>query len=120
MSKVNNLPLQLKGFRLCWSRLRQCFRECFNRLANRLGVPGGIQSMEINDDVSCQRLVIKVGLFFTCISINGRDYFFNRFSGKFDGTGSGCGCDFSYQPDKSACCRLASTPESVSGRQACG
>jgi len=49
-----------------------------------------IASTTINDSFSGQRLEIKVGIIYTRISVNGRDYYFSRLSGKFDGTGSGC------------------------------
>jgi hypothetical protein len=65
-------------------------KEWFGRLLNRTGVPGAVQEAEIEDEVSGQVVHIRVGPVFTRISINGRDYYFHRLSGKFDGTGSGC------------------------------
>lgn len=61
------------------------------RLLNRIGLPGAIQEATIDDVLTGQRVSIHVGTLFTRVSVNGRDYFFRRLSGKFDGTGTGCG-----------------------------
>jgi hypothetical protein len=68
-----------------------CLRllEWFGVLLKWLRVPGFIRGAQIEDQVSGQRLQIRVGSLFTRISINDRDYYFRRLSGKFDGTGSG-------------------------------
>ena len=58
--------------------------------ANKIKVPGCVQPMEYTDKVTGDRIAIKNSLYFTKLSINGRDYYFQRFSGKFDGTGMGC------------------------------
>ena len=59
-------------------------------LANKIKVPGCVQPMEFTDQVTGNRVVIKNSPYYTKLSISGRDYYFNRFSGKFDGTGMGC------------------------------
>lgn len=73
-----------------WRSLRWTVRESFYRLLQRLHVPGAIQDMRFHDVVSGQELEIRVGIFQTRMTINGRDYYFCRISGKLDGTGSGC------------------------------
>ncbi len=65
-------------------------RIMFNRLLNAIRLPGAIRDLDHIDPVSGQEVQIKVGVLFTRISINGRDYYFRRLSGRFDGTGSGC------------------------------
>ena len=60
------------------------------RLFNKLGFPGGIKDMTITDKLTGQHIEIKVGVLFTRLSVNGRDYYFRRLSGRFDGTGYGC------------------------------
>ncbi len=65
-------------------------RLAAGRLVNQCRIPGAIQPMHINDKLSGQTLDVTVGPFFTCISVNGRDYYFCRFSGRLDGTGVGC------------------------------
>ena len=65
-------------------------REALGRILNWLGVPGTIQDLKITDELTGQHIEIRVGLLFTRVSVNGRDYFFRRLSGRFDGTGMGC------------------------------
>jgi hypothetical protein len=65
-------------------------QEVVCRLLNRLGVPGAIQEATIDDHLTGQQVSVHVGTLFTRISVNGRDYYFHRLSGKFDGTGLGC------------------------------
>ena len=64
-------------------------KELLGRLLNRLRIPGPVRNNTIEDALTGQRIEIHVGVFFTRISVNGRDYFFHRVSGKFDGTGMG-------------------------------
>jgi hypothetical protein len=66
-------------------------REWLGRMANRAGLPGAVRACEIQDAVTGQRLSIRTGALFTVIQVNGRDYYFRRASGRFDGTGLGCG-----------------------------
>ena len=68
--------------------LKGRIRQCIGKILARL--PGLLASTTINDSFSGQRLEIKVGTIYTRISVNGRDYYFSRLSGKFNGTGSGC------------------------------
>ena len=70
--------------------LKSRISQYVGKLLGRARLPGVIASTTINDSFSGQRLEIKVGIIYTRISVNGRDYYFSRLSGKFDGTGSGC------------------------------
>ncbi len=70
--------------------LKSRIRQYVGKILGRVQVPGVIASATINDSFSGQRLEIKVGAICTRISVNGRDYYFSRLSGKFNGTGSGC------------------------------
>jgi hypothetical protein len=65
------------------SRLRQWL----GRTLSRYGVPGAIQPMEFEDSLAGQHISVSVGEFFVCLSVNGRDYYFDRITGCFDGTG---------------------------------
>jgi hypothetical protein len=60
------------------------------RLLSKLGLPGFIKPVEHFDEYTGQHIQITTSAYFTKLSINGRDYFFHRLSGRFDGTGSGC------------------------------
>lgn len=66
-------------------------REWLGRMANRLGAPGAIRDTEIQDEVTGQHVAVRVGHLFVRLSINGRDYYFDRVTGRFDGSGIGCG-----------------------------
>jgi len=57
-------------------------------LLNRIRVPGMIVPMEIVDSVTGQTINIIVNSRFTLVRVNDRDYYFDRLSGRFDGTGS--------------------------------
>lgn len=70
-------------------------REWLSHVANRLHLPGAITDTTIDDELSGQKLQVRTVGLFTCLSVNGRDYYFHRFTGKFDGTGTSC----SLSPD---------------------
>jgi len=57
----------------------------------KLGFPGLVCNLDITDSVTGQHIHIKTGPLFTKIQIDGRDYYFNQLTGRFDGTGMGCG-----------------------------
>ena len=69
---------------------RSRLQMAFNKMLNKLGVPGAIKNGLIEDQLTGQTIRIQTGIFFTLVSINGRDYYFGRITGEFDGTGSGC------------------------------
>lgn len=73
-----------------WQILRSRGTEQLHRLLNRLGVPGVIRPMRYHDAVTGQQIEVKTGVFFTVVSIDCRDYYFDRVTGRFDGTGTGC------------------------------
>jgi hypothetical protein len=58
------------------------------RALNRLGLPGAVRSMTLTDKLAGQHIAVSVGDLFVCVSVNGRDYYFDRITGRFDGTGS--------------------------------
>jgi hypothetical protein len=58
----------------------------------RLRAPGAIRQTEFRDRVGGDHLAVSIGPLFVRVSVNGRNYFFDRFTGKFDGTGTGSGC----------------------------
>jgi hypothetical protein len=63
-------------------------RERLGALLNRIGVPGAIQPVEVRDKLTGQQVSVSVGELFVRVSVDGRDYYFDRLSGRFDGTGS--------------------------------
>ncbi len=75
-----------------WQIFRTHVSLAAGKVLRWLGVPGAVRNTEIVDDLTGQRINIRVGVLFTRISVNDRDYYFRRLGGRFDGTGSGCGC----------------------------
>lgn len=69
-----------------WQLVQSRVREWWGRTLNRLGRPGVVRDVELRDCIVGD-LVVKVGAFSTRISINGRDFFFDRLTGKLVGTG---------------------------------
>ena len=73
-----------------WQIARGRAREAVGRLLGRVGAPGAIANATIADPVTGQEIEIRVGHLLTRVTVNGRDYYFDRLSGRYDGTGSGC------------------------------
>lgn len=57
------------------------------RLFHFARLPGAIRSVVVDDEVTGQHVEVRVGSAFTVVSVDGRDYYFRRCSGRFDGTG---------------------------------
>lgn len=64
--------------------------EWFGRLFLKSKIPSAIADCSIKDELTGQWIDIRNGTLSTRISINGRDYYFDRFTGKYTGTGLGC------------------------------
>ena len=73
-----------------WAIRKVRLREWAGRFLNRLGFAGAVQETEVEDQLTGQHVRVRVGDLFTVISVNGRDYYFHRLSGKYDGSGMGC------------------------------
>jgi hypothetical protein len=71
-------------------RWRGRCREAVGRLLRRLRVPGVIRACELTDAVTGQHVAVNVGTLYVRVTVDGRDYYFDRFTGRFDGTGMGC------------------------------
>ena len=70
-------------------RLADAIRGLVGWIAQRAHLPGVVQPIELDDEASGNTLRITVSERFTRITVNGRDFYFRRISGRFDGTGSG-------------------------------
>lgn len=68
--------------------LRSRVRMGFGRLLNGIGVPAAIQPVEFTDETTKQHVAVAVDDLFVRLSVDGRDYYFDRLTGRFDGTGS--------------------------------
>lgn len=70
-----------------WPNLRLRMDEALGRWLNRHTVPGAVQPMTYRDELTGQSVEVAVSALYTVLTINGRDYYFRRLSGRFDGTG---------------------------------
>lgn len=71
--------------------LRERLRRVLGSALSRAGVAGAIQNFETTDRVTGDYVRVVVGSTFTVVSVNGRDLYFDRMTGRFDGSGMGCG-----------------------------
>ena len=73
-------------------------------------IPGFVKPLEYADRVTGDYISIRISPRFTVFSVNNRDYYFRRFTGKFDGTGY-----VRCRPtiEESVCYILGHTPEST-------
>jgi hypothetical protein len=61
------------------------FRIFVGKALASLRIPGAIRDQKINDPATHHLIDIHVGDLFTKISVDGRDYYFDRLTGRFDG-----------------------------------
>lgn len=75
-----------------WRRwLRDHLTDLAYRTLNRLGVPGAVAPMSFRDEATGCTLTVANGHRFTIVTVDGRDFYFDRITGKFDGTGAPVG-----------------------------
>jgi hypothetical protein len=70
-----------------WEILRSRLREGLGLVLRRIGIPGAISPMRYDDPITGDLMEVAVGPFYTRVTLNGRDYYFDRLSGRFNGTG---------------------------------
>jgi hypothetical protein len=92
--KLLRFPSELRG-RLPeeprrFAALRIRVKELVGTILNRLRIAAPVRNARIEDVLTGQKVEIRAGVLFTRISVDGRDYYFDRLTGRFDGTGSGC------------------------------
>ena len=61
--------------------------QLLGAFANAIGIPGIVRDTEYRSKATGTRVLVKRGKFFTVVSVNGVDVYFNRFSGTIDGVG---------------------------------
>ena len=71
-----------------WQIWHGRMRESAGRILCRLGVPGAIANAEIRDGLTGQEIKVIVQAHYVRLTVNGRDYYFDRITGRFDGTGA--------------------------------
>lgn len=62
-------------------------------LLNSLGVPGFVKPTKVYDRLTNSHLEVRLGGFFTVVSVDGKDYYFRRLTGEYDGSGMAVSCD---------------------------
>ncbi len=91
MAEIINLPVVPSTKPASWrDRVGLRFEEALGSFLNRSRMPGIVRPMIFDDPVTGDRVEIKVTPLRTVLSVNGRDYTFQRLSGAFVGTGMGC------------------------------
>ena len=65
-------------------------QEYTGRILNALRVPGMVSHTVYDDPLTGEHIEVTITALFTVFSISGRDYYFRRIGGRFDGTGMGC------------------------------
>lgn len=70
--------------------LRGRMYEGLGRVLNFFRFPGVIKNLAVKDELTGQDIKVNVGVLYTRLTVNGRDYYINRLTGKLDGTGMGC------------------------------
>jgi hypothetical protein len=64
-------------------------RACLGHMMNWFGLPGAISAAEIDDHSTGQHVAVAVDAHFVRLTVNGRDFYFDRLTGRYDGAGSG-------------------------------
>ncbi len=62
-------------------------KSLFGKLLNKIGCPALIRKVEIDDRILGEKIQIRIGCSSSIISIGNRDFYFDRLTGKFTGTG---------------------------------
>jgi len=83
-------PLKYGGQRIKKAILSVTY--AIGHILNRIGTPGLVRETTINDELTGASLSIRVSKYFTVISVDGKDFYFKRLSGKYDGSGMCQGC----------------------------
>lgn len=90
-------------------RIRDATYQFIRYIYALLNIPGLVRPLEYADRVTGDFVRIKVTRRFTIISVNHRDYWFKRLTGRFDGTGYSVCEPILESPD----CILGYIPESA-------
>ncbi len=88
-----------------WQRWRYRYGvgPWIKRLLRRITDVGIVRPFTKDDLVTGQHIEIRVSAAYTIFAVDGRDYYFDRFTGKFDGTGMAIGCGTSPSSHCSSC-----------------
>lgn len=74
---------------IVWERIKQRAGYLFNSL----GVPGFVKPTKVYDRLTNTHIEVRLGGSFTVVSVGGKDYYFRRFTGEYEGSGMGVNCN---------------------------
>ena len=80
---------QAAGGATLWQVWKGRVRQQLGRSLCWAGIPGALAASEISDAATGQHISITVDAQYVRLCVDGRDYYFDRITGRFDGTGSG-------------------------------
>ena len=63
-------------------------RESIGRILSLARTPGAIEDMHVKDPLTGHEVALSVGDFFVRLTVDRCDYYFDRLTGRFHGTGS--------------------------------
>lgn len=69
-------------------RLRDLWRETFGWVLEKLHAPAKIKEFEYVDPITNETVYLSTGARYSVLRIGERHFFFNRLTGRFDGTGT--------------------------------
>lgn len=83
---TDRVPRALDGGGSRWLRGKAWAKRTLATWATGIGLPGAIRDTDIQD--GNRRVSVRVGASLVRVTVDDRDYYFDRLSGRFDGTGS--------------------------------
>ena len=83
---INSLAPQASSYCIR-KRIRDAITRFISWIYAFLKLPGFVRSIDYSDRVTGDYIRIHVGRRFTILTVNNRQYWFRRFTGRFDGTG---------------------------------
>ena len=83
------MELETNKIKIFWWNTKDRIKTGIASVFDFIGIPPMVNDVDIPDYASGIYLRISHSKRFTIVSVNGRDFWFNRLTGKFDGTGTG-------------------------------
>lgn len=70
-----------------WTITKESIKQRMGFLLNFLRIPGLVRPIKVYDRLTNTHIEVRLGGFFTVVSVDGKDYYFQRLTGKYDGSG---------------------------------
>jgi len=88
LNNVFQFPRSVEGGANRFQLLRADLRDWVCKVIHKLRMPGAIRECDIDDPVTGHRIRVRIDRSCTELWIDGREYRFDRLSGKLRGTGT--------------------------------